>query len=162
MSIFLNALTFEMNKIKNQGDGTIAQLTEQQLYWSPDKESNSIAVLIQHIAGNMISRSTDFLTTDGEKKSRNRREEFIDQQYTKQQLITLWEEAWTIFFQTVSELTEEDLFHSVTVKGNEVTATSALLSQIVHYSGHIAQIMYVGKMILQNDWISLSIPKEKA
>lgn len=160
MSIFLNALTFEMDKIKKQGDGTIAQLTDEQLHWTPDEESNSIAVLIQHIAGNMISRSTNFLTTDGEKTSRNRSEEFIDQQLTKQQLLTIWDDAWAVFYQTVSELSEEDLFHSVTVKGNEVTATSALMSQLVHYSGHIAQMMYIGKMIRLGQWQTLSIPKK--
>lgn len=160
MSIFLNAFTLEMDKIKKQGDDTLAQLTESQLHWTPDEESNSIAILIQHIAGNMISRSTDFLTTDGEKASRNRSKEFINQQLTKPQLLKLWEEAWAIFYQAVKDLTEEDLFHPVTVKGKELTATSALMTQLVHYSGHIAQMMYIGKMIRLHDWRTLSIPKK--
>lgn len=152
MSIFLNALTKEMNKIKKQGDRTIEQLTTEQMHWEPTEQSNSVAVLIQHIAGNMISRSTDFLTTDGEKSWRDRNAEFVDQNLSKDGLIQIWEDAWAVFFQTVASLTEEDLFHSVTIKGNENTATAALMTQLVHYSGHISQMIYAGKLALQEDW----------
>lgn len=161
MSIFISAYLNELNKIKKQGDDTFKQLTEEQLYWTADSNTNSIAILIQHISGNIVSRSTDFLVTDGEKKSRNRTAEFQNQQYTKQQLLTIWEDAWAIFFDTVSNLSEEDLFHIVRVKEKEMTATAALLTQLVHYSGHIAQILAFGKMILKDQWQSPSAPTTK-
>lgn len=148
MSIFLKSLTAEMDKIKKQADSSIERLSEEQLHWTPDEQSNSVAVLMQHIAGNMISRSTDFLTTDGEKPWRSRTSEFVDQQYSKQQLLTLWEEAWAVFYKTVRNLTEEDLFHTVIVKDKTVTATAALMTQLVHYTGHISQILYIRKMAI--------------
>lgn len=156
MSIFLSALTKEMNKIKNQGDRTIEQLSTEQMHWSPSEQSNNVAILIQHIAGNMLSRSTDFLTTDGEKPWRNRNEEFVDQQLTKEELLKIWEEAWAVFFETVAHLSEEDLFHAVTVKNNENTATAALMTQLVHYSGHIAQMIYIGKLVVKEDWLTIA------
>lgn len=157
MSIFINGFLKEMNKIKQQGDQTIAQLNEAQLHWTPSHGTNSVAILIQHISGNMISRSTDFLTTDGEKPSRNRDSEFINQSYTKVELIEIWESAWTSFFNTVSSLTEEDLFQEVTVKAKQFTATAALLTMLVHYSGHISQMMMIGKLQLNDQWVPISI-----
>lgn len=156
MSIFLSALTKEMNKIKKQGDRTIEQLTTEQMHWSPSEQSNSVAILVQHIAGNMISRSTDFLTSDGEKPWRDRSAEFVDQNLSKEELIQIWEDAWVVFFNTVEKLTEEDLFHVVTIKGNENTATAALMTQLVHYSGHISQMIYAGKLVLQEDWSTIA------
>lgn len=161
MSIFLKAMLQEMDKIKKQGDGTLIQLTEEQLYFTPDTESNSIAVLVQHIAGNMRSRSTDFLTTDGEKASRNRDAEFIHQTLSKEELMQEWEGAWAIFYETVHALSQEDLLQMVSVKGKETPAMAALMTQLVHYAGHIAQMMYVAKMQLQDDWQTQSIPKKK-
>ncbi len=161
MSIFLKAMLQEMDKIKKQGDGTLVQLTEEQLYFAPDSESNSIAVLVQHIAGNMRSRSTDFLTTDGEKASRDRDAEFTHHRLSKEELMQEWEDAWAIFYETVHALSQEDLLQMVSVKGKETPAMAALMTQLVHYAGHIAQMMYVAKMQLQEDWQTQSIPKKK-
>ncbi|MEN0588485.1 DUF1572 family protein [Kurthia gibsonii] len=161
MSIFLKAMLQEMDKIKKQGDGTLVQLTEEQLYFAPDSESNSIAVLVQHIVGNMRSRSTDFLTTDGEKASRNRDAEFTPHTLSKEELMQEWEDAWAIFYETVHALSQEDLLQMVSVKGKETPAMAALMTQLVHYAGHIAQMMYVAKMQLQEDWQTQSIPKKK-
>lgn len=161
MSIFLKAILQEMDKIKKQGDGTLVQLTEEQLYFAPDSESNSIAVLVQHIVGNMRSRSTDFLTTDGEKASRNRDAEFTPHTLSKEELMQEWEDAWAIFYETVHALSQEDLLQMVSVKGKETPAMAALMTQLVHYAGHIAQMMYVAKMQLQEDWQTQSIPKKK-
>lgn len=161
MSIFLKAILQEMDKIKKQGDGTLVQLTEEQLYFAPDSESNSIAVLVQHIAGNMRSRSTDFLTTDGEKPSRDRDAEFTPHTLSKEELMQEWEDAWAIFYETVHALSQEDLLQMVSVKGKETPAMAALMTQLVHYAGHIAQMMYVAKMQLQEDWQTQSIPKKK-
>lgn len=161
MSIFLKAMLQEMDKIKKQGDGTLVQLTEEQLYFAPDSESNSIAVLVQHIVGNMRSRSTDFLTTDGEKASRNRDAEFTPHTLSKEELMQEWEDAWAIFYETVHALSQEDLLQMVSIKGKETPAMAALMTQLVHYAGHIAQMMYVAKMQLQEDWQTQSIPKKK-
>lgn len=161
MSIFLKAILQEMDKIKKQGDGTLVQLTEEQLYFAPDSESNSIAVLVQHIVGNMRSRSTDFLTTDGEKASRNRDAEFTPHTLSKEELMQEWEDAWAIFYETVHALSQEDLLQMVSIKGKETPAMAALMTQLVHYAGHIAQMMYVAKMQLQEDWQTQSIPKKK-
>lgn len=161
MSIFLKAMLQEMDKIKKQGDGTLVQLTEEQLYFAPDSESNSIAVLVQHIVGNMRSRSTDFLTTDGEKASRKRDAEFTPHTLSKEELMQEWEDAWAIFYETVHALSQEDLLQMVSVKGKETPAMTALMTQLVHYAGHIAQMMYVAKMQLQEDWQTQSLPKKK-
>ena len=161
MSIFLKAILQEIDKIKKQGDGTLVQLTEEQLYFAPDSESNSIAVLVQHIAGNMRSRSTDFLTTDGEKPSRDRDAEFTHHRLSKEELMQEWDDAWAIFYETVHALSQEDLLQMVSVKGKETPAMAALMTQLVHYAGHIAQMMYVAKMQLQEDWQTQSIPKKK-
>lgn len=161
MSIFLKAMLQEMDKIKKQGDGTLVQLTEEQLYFAPDSESNSIAVLVQHIVGNMRSRSTDFLTTDGEKASRNRDAEFTPHTLSKEELMQEWEDAWAIFYETVYALSQEDLLQMVSIKGKETPAMAALMTQLVHYAGHIAQMMYIAKMQLQEDWQTQSIPKKK-
>lgn len=161
MSIFFKAMLQEMDKIKKQGDGTLVQLTEEQLYFAPDSESNSIAVLVQHIVGNMRSRSTDFLTTDGEKASRNRDAEFTPHTLSKEELMQEWEDAWAIFYETVHALSQEDLLQMVSIKGKETPAMAALMTQLVHYAGHIAQMMYVAKMQLQEDWQTQSIPKKK-
>lgn len=161
MSIFLKAMLQEMDKIKKQGDGTLVQLTEEQLYFAPDSESNSIAVLVQHIAGNMRSRSTDFLTTDGEKASRKRDAEFTPHTLSKEELMQEWEDAWAIFYETVHALSQEDLLQMVSVKGKETPAMAALMTQLVHYAGHIAQMMYIAKMQLQEAWQTQSIPKKK-
>lgn len=161
MSIFLKAMLQEMDKIKKQGDGTLVQLTEEQLYFAPDSESNSIAVLVQHIVGNMRSRSTDFLTTDGEKASRKRDAEFTPHTLSKEELMQEWEDAWAIFHETVHALSQEDLLQMVSVKGKETPAMAALMTQLVHYAGHIAQMMYIAKMQLQEAWQTQSIPKKK-
>mgnify|MGYP003365191496 CR=1 FL=1 len=161
MSIFLKAMLQEMDKIKKQGDGTLVQLTEEQLYFAPDSESNSIAVLVQHIVGNMRSRSTDFLTTDGEKASRKRDAEFTPHTLSKEELMQEWEDAWAIFYETVHALSQEDLLQMVSVKGKETPAMAALMTQLVHYAGHIAQMMYIAKMQLQEAWQTQSIPKKK-
>lgn len=161
MSIFLKAMLQEMDKIKKQGDGTLVQLTEEQLYFAPDSESNSITVLVQHIVGNMRSRSTDFLTTDGEKASRKRDAEFTPHTLSKEELMQEWEDAWAIFYETVHALSQEDLLQMVSVKGKETPAMAALMTQLVHYAGHIAQMMYIAKMQLQEAWQTQSIPKKK-
>lgn len=107
--LFKESILARFADIKKQGDGTIAQLSIEEMQWIPNAESNSIAILIKHICGNILSRSTDFLTTDGEKSSRNRDDEFIDNSSSKEQLLVSWENAWTLLFETIEQLSPEDL-----------------------------------------------------
>jgi hypothetical protein len=139
------------------------QLKDDKLFhYIPDTESNSIAVLIKHMSGNMISRWTDFLTTDGEKPNRNRDGEFVDGAETKDELIIIWNKGWDVFMNTLYSLKEIDLLKIVTIRGEELTVTQALLRQTAHYSYHVGQIVFLSKHINSSGWNSLSIPKNKS
>jgi hypothetical protein len=141
----------------------MAQLTaDKEFHYAPDAESNSIAVIIKHMSGNMISRWTDFLTTDGEKPNRNRDGEFIDGSETLEQLMQIWEKGWNVFFNTLNSLTENDLMKTVTIRGEGLTALQALSRQTAHYSYHIGQIVFLAKHIKSTGFKSLSIPKNKS
>ena len=148
---------------KNLAEKSFAQLsTDKDFHYLPDSESNSIAVLIKHISGNMISRWTDFLTTDGEKPYRNRDEEFISGTETREQLIQLWNKGWEIFFNTLYSLTENDVMKTVIIRGESLTVAQALNRQTAHYAYHIGQIVFLAKHIKNTEWKSLSIPKNKS
>ena len=158
--LFKDSIMARFAEIKKQGDGTIAQLSIEEMQWIPNTESNSIAILIKHICGNIHSRSTDFLTTDGEKSSRNRDDEFVDNSSLKEQLIVSWEKAWTLLFETVDQLSLEDFEKKVLLKGKEISVTEALHRQLAHYATHVGQMMYIGKQIKKEQWKTLSIPKK--
>ncbi|GEK35278.1 DUF1572 family protein [Kurthia sibirica] len=159
MILIKKAMLDNMAKIKKQGDGTLAQLSEAQLLWQPDQNSNSIEILVKHLEGNIRSRSTDFLTTDGEKANRVRDDEFRSDYASKEAIIACWEAAWRQFFAQVNNLSDDDFDREVSLKGATLSVTEALVTQIVHYSGHIGQMMYIGKLVMQDDWQTLSIPK---
>ena len=141
------------------GDKTFAQLTEKDFFFQPSAESNSIAIIIRHMYGNVMSRFTNFLTEDGEKEWRKRDEEFEVMKTTKQDLIADWNIGWGKLFETLESLTEDDLSKTIFIRSEPIVAFDALLRQLAHYPYHIGQIVYIGKMILNNDWHSLSIPK---
>jgi hypothetical protein len=139
------------------------QLTDDSdFHYAPDKESNSIAVIIKHMSGNMISRWTDFLTTDGEKPNRNRDGEFIEGRETKEQLLGMWNNGWTVFMNTLESLKMDDLMKTVTIRGEGLTVTQALNRQTAHYAYHVGQIVYLAKHLRNADWKSLSIPRNKS
>jgi hypothetical protein len=144
---------------KTLGDMTFAQLEEKDFYFSPSEESNSIAVIIQHMHGNMLSRWTDFLTTDGEKKGRNRDEEFNPPGCSKAQLLTLWENGWRCLIDTLRTLKEEDLLKTITIRHEPLIVIDAINRQLAHYPHHVGQIVFLGKMIRDHNWQSLSIAK---
>ncbi|HSH65771.1 MAG TPA: DUF1572 family protein [Bacteroidia bacterium] len=151
------------NNYKTLAEKSFAQLmNEEDFHFSPDKESNSIAVLIKHISGNMISRWTDFLTSDGEKPYRNRDEEFIDRNETKEQLMEKWKNGWEVFFTTLNSLKENDLLKKITIRQEELTVIQALTRQTAHYSYHIGQIVFLAKHLSGEKWKSLSIPKNQS
>ncbi|WP_397538995.1 DUF1572 family protein [Rummeliibacillus pycnus] len=158
--LFKESILQRFTEVKKQGDGTISQLSIEEMQWIPNSESNSIAILVKHICGNINSRSTDFLTTDGEKISRNRDDEFVDDSDSKEDLIASWEKSWNLLFQTIDQLSPADFEKNVRLKGKEISVVEALHRQLAHYSTHVGQVMYIGKLIKKEQWKTLSIPKK--
>jgi Protein of unknown function (DUF1572) len=156
---YLQSAIKRLKVYKDLGDKTFAQLEEKDFHFQPNEESNSIAIIIQHISGNMLSRFTNFLTEDGEKEWRNRDAEFNEQQYSKQQLIELWEKGWAIVFQALRSLTENDLLKTIYIRSELLSVIDAINRQLAHYPHHVGQIVYLGKIIKNGQWKSLSIPK---
>lgn len=159
MSEFINTATKRLKYYKDLADKTFAQLTAEQLHYQPNAESNSIAVIVQHMSGNMLSRWTNFLTEDGEKEWRQRDDEFEVHSYSKEQVLEIWEKGWDCLFAALSSLTENDLLKTVTIRQEPLTVTDAINRQLAHYPYHVGQIVYIGKMLKDHDWTSLSIPK---
>lgn len=139
------------------------QLDEEQLNWAPSPESNSIVIIVKHLYGNMLSRWTDFLTTDGEKEWRNRDNEFVsEKKLSREQITWMWEDGWSLLFKTLYALTDADLDKKVKIRGEEHSVLEALQRQTAHYSYHVGQIVYIAKACKDKDWSSLSIPKNKS
>jgi hypothetical protein len=144
---------------KNLAERAIAQVSDEQLTSALDPEMNSIAVIVKHISGNMQSRFTDFLTTDGEKPTRNRDAEFTDPPIARQPLLALWEQGWNCLFQTLESLCEEDLARTVAIRGEAHSVMQAINRQIAHYSYHCGQIVLLAKHFCADEWQSLSVPR---
>jgi hypothetical protein len=144
---------------KDLGEKTFQQLEEKDFHWQPSSESNSIAVIIQHMTGNMLSRWTNFLTEDGEKEWRERDAEFEIHNYSKNELLAIWEKGWACFLDALGSLTADDLLKTIYIRQEPMTAMDAITRQLAHYPYHIGQIVYLGRMIRNENWKSLSIPK---
>ena len=159
---FLRSARARFAELKALGDRALERLEEGDLRFTPDPESNSVAVIVQHVAGNMMSRWTDFLTTDGEKPDRNRDGEFVlAEGSTKERLLALWEKGWTRLFDTVSALTPADLDRRVSIRGQPLSVVDAIQRQLTHYGQHVGQIVYVAKHRNWRTWESLSVPKKR-
>jgi hypothetical protein len=156
---FLQSAVKRLSYYKELGDKSFAQLTDADFNYQPNEASNSIAIIIQHMAGNMLSRWTDFLTTDGEKEWRNRDTEFEEQQLTRQQLLSLWEKGWACCLQAIASLTEEELGKNIYIRNEGLTVVDAINRQLAHYPYHVGQIVYIGRMLKNEQWQNLSIPK---
>lgn len=156
---FLDTAIRRLKYYKDLGDKTFAQLNDEQMHYTPNEASNSIAVIVQHMSGNMLSRWTNFLTEDGEKEWRRRDEEFEVHGQAKQQVIDTWEKGWACFLDTLASLTEDDLLKTVSIRQESLTVIDAINRQLAHYPYHIGQIIYVAKEIRDNNWKNLSIPK---
>jgi len=141
------------------GEKTMAQLTEEQLFWQYNKESNSIAMVVQHLVGNMRSRWTDFMTTDGEKEWRNRDAEFEQVFASKEALLLQWEQGWQCLFTALDSITAAELDKEIFIRNQGLTVADAIFRQLAHYPYHLGQIVFIGKMICNSNWVSLSIPK---
>lgn len=159
---FLSSYIKRSSYYKELCDKTFEQITEPDFHYQPNKESNSIAIIIQHLVGNMLSRFTNFLTEDGEKPWRNRDTEFEEQQLSKNQLLKKWNEGWDCFLSVVKSLTEDDLQKKITIRSEELTVVDALNRQLAHYPYHVGQIVYIGRMIKAEQWKTLSIAKGKS
>jgi len=148
---------------KRMGEGAMAQLGDEDFFVTLDPESNSVAVLVNHLAGNMRSRFTDFLTTDGEKPDRFRDREFeLNAATTRADVMKLWEEGWSRVFATLESLKPEDVMRTVTIRGEPHTVLQAINRQIAHYSLHTGQIVFLAKHLRSNEWKTLSIPRGKS
>jgi hypothetical protein len=159
---FLQSAIKRLLYYKELGDKTFFTLHEKDFHYQYNEESNSIAVIIQHIAGNMISRWTDFLTSDGEKEWRNRDKEFEKVLLTKQELIAFWEKGWNCCISSLQSLTEADLLQTIYIRKEGLVAIDAINRQLAHYPYHVGQIIYIAKMIKNDTWQSLSIPKNSS
>ena len=156
---FLTDIIKTFKAYKGFGDKTFEQLEEKDFFFQPSSESNNIAIIIQHMHGNMLSRWTNFLTEDGEKQWRKRDEEFEHSTHTKKSLINLWNEGWLCFINALETLQEEDLLKTITIRTEPLLVYNAILRQLAHYAYHVGQIVYLGTVTKNKDWKSLSIPK---
>lgn len=159
---YLDEVRRQFRGYKRMAEGAIEQCSDDELFRQLDAESNSIAILVQHITGNQRSRFTDFLTSDGEKPDRNRDSEFEPLVRTRDELMKRWEAGWEIVFRTLESVTPEDLVKDVTIRGESYSALRAINRQIAHYSSHIGQIVFLAKHYRSAEWKTLSIPRGKS
>jgi uncharacterized damage-inducible protein DinB len=156
---YLTSVKKQFEYYKMLGDKTFAQLSDEQFFYQFNEESNSIATIVNHLCGNMLSRWTDFLTTDGEKPWRQRDAEFNDNITDKQELITKWNKGWQCLFDAINNLKTEDLTKEIFIRNQGHTVTEAINRQLAHYPYHVGQIVFLGKMLCNTQWKSLSISK---
>lgn len=159
---YLKVIKERFQSVKELGDKTLEQLSDEDIHWCLNNTSNNIAIIVKHLSGNMVSRWTDFLTTDGEKENRNRDAEFVDDIKSKQLLLTIWDIGWQTLFATLKALKTEDLLKNVTIRGEEHSVIEAIERQLAHYAYHVGQIVFVGKLIKDEKWETLSIPIGKS
>jgi len=157
--IFLEESIKSFRGLKSNAEKAIEQISDAEMHWSYNEDSNSIAIIIKHMAGNMISRWTDFLTTDGEKPDRNRDSEFEDDFQSRQQIMDYWNRGWKVFLNTLNSLKEEDLLKTIYIRKEPHTVIRALQRQLAHYGYHCGQIVYVAKQVKGKDFKTLSIAR---
>lgn len=159
---YLRIVKERFKSIKSLGDKAIEQLSEDDIHWAFNVESNSVAVIVTHLSGNMVSRWTDFLHSDGEKPNRDREQEFVDNISSTNELKETLEKGWNTLFEALNNLNEKDLLKNVYIRGESHLVIEAIERQLAHYAYHIGQIVYIGKQIRNENWRSLSIPKGKS
>jgi hypothetical protein len=156
---YLTATIKRLKYYKSLGDKTFEQLEDKDFHYKPGSESNSIAIIVQHLSGNMLSRFTDFLTEDGEKEWRQRDDEFEMHDQSKNQVIEIWEKGWNCCFSSLESLNDEDLVKTIFIRKEPLSVVDAINRQLAHYPYHIGQIVYIARMIKNENWKNLSIPK---
>jgi hypothetical protein len=148
-----------LRNYKTLAEGAMAQVTDEELRVVLDPEMNSIALIVKHVVGNMRSRWTDFLTTDGEKPTRDRESEFRDPLTSRDALLRAWHEGWALVFGALESLTDADLTRTITIRGEAHSVLQAITRQLAHYAYHVGQIVFVAKHLRSTQWKSLSIPR---
>lgn len=159
---YLNSTKKQFEYYKLLGEQTLTQIPDEALFWQYNQESNSIATIITHLSGNMRSRWTNFLTTDGEKENRNRDAEFDNNTNTRQAILQKWNEGWQCLFDALNNLSPNDLNKTIYIRNQGHSVIEAINRQLAHYPYHIGQIVFIGKMVCNQNWTSLSIPKNKS
>ncbi|MBM7602583.1 hypothetical protein JOC75_000553 [Metabacillus crassostreae] len=149
---YLTIAIGQFKHFKDRAEKGIQQLSEEELHWEPSEESNSIAIIIKHLSGNMHSRWVNFLITDGEKSYRNRDLEFVNANESKEHLMQIWEAGWLLLFNTIENLRAEDLVKTVTIRQQPLSVLQAIQTEVAHISNHLGQILYIGKQIKDKDW----------
>nr|WP_142785675.1 DUF1572 family protein [Changchengzhania lutea] len=158
-SSYLISAKKQFKYYKRLGDQTFDQLSFDELQNDISKNANSISVIVKHMVGNMLSRWTNFLTEDGEKEWRQRDSEFENTYLSKEEILTAWDKGWKTLFHTLNDLTDEHLEHMVYIRNQGHSVTEAINRQLCHYSYHVGQIVFLGKLLKGPEWQSLSIPK---
>ena len=159
---YLKSVIKQFEYYKSVGEKTFNQLDENELFWQYNEESNSIAIIVTHLWGNMMSRWTDFLTSDGEKEWRNRDEEFEDVIKMREELTAKWNEGWTCLFKALHSIDTINFDTEIYIRNQSHSIIEAINRQLAHYAYHIGQIAFLGKMIKSDQWKSLTIPKGKS
>lgn len=160
-SVFLDAAIKRLTYYKELGERTFSQLNDNDFHFLPNEESNSIAIIIQHMSGNMLSRWTNFLTEDGEKEWRQRDAEFEALPASKDELIPLWNKGWDCCLDAIKSLNDADLLKTITIRSEALTVVDAINRQLAHYPYHVGQIIYIGKLIKNHEWKNLSMPRNR-
>jgi len=161
-SSYLESIIKQFEYYKSLGEKTFEQINDEDIHWQFNDESNSISIIVKHIVGNMLSRWTNFLMEDGEKEWRYRDSEFEDTYQNKEELLIAWKKGWQCLFDAIKPLTSNDLEQIIHIRNQGHTVTEAINRQLAHYSYHVGQIVFLGKMLNENQWKSLSIPKGKS
>lgn len=163
-TVTLTACLAAFQKQKTLGEKALVQLDDRELFSTLDPESNSIAVIVKHMRGNMRSRWTDFLTSDGEKPDRDRDAEFViaPQERSREVVMKWWESGWACVFQAITPLTADQLQATVHIRGEALPAITAILRQVDHYGQHVGQIILLAKHLKGDQWTTLSIPKKRS
>lgn len=162
MNDYLNIAINNFNTYKGLADKAIAQLSDEELHRTLNEDDNSVAIIMQHMIGNARSRFTDFFTSDGEKSNRNRDQEFIEKNQSREHLLSDWEGAWSLLFDLLYNMKTEDLSNTVFIRNERQSALKAINRQIAHYAYHVGQIVFLAKHWKGNSWNTLSIAKGKS
>jgi hypothetical protein len=161
-SSYLSSVISQFSLYRTLGEKAMGQMKDEMLFWQFNPESNSIATIVKHLVGNMLSRWTDIFNTDGEKEWRNRDAEFLNDIDSRDELMALWSSGWDQLFETLNSLQESDLEKTIYIRNEAHTVMHAINRQLAHYSSHVGQIIYIGKMVCNEEWKSLSIPRNRS
>ncbi len=162
MKQYLDSAKHTFHTYKQLGEKALSQVDDNVLNWQANEDSNSIVAIVKHLWGNMLSRWTDFLSTDGEKPWRKRDAEFENEDLGREWLMKIWEEGWQCLFTALDSITNEDLDKIIYIRGEGHTILEAINRQIAHYSYHVGQIVYISKLKSTKEWYSLSMPRNKS